>query len=235
MKILWAMDLIDGEAVRLFKGDFAKKTVYSSRPTEKIAEMVARGAQDFHVIDLDGARLSVPVNGDLIAQIRKCVPGYMETGGGIRSEDDIAWYRSQGLDGVIVGTKALLDPGFLLNLPSCDHVVLGLDMFDGKPMVKGWKEASEIGIERIVEGAEKAGVLAILFTSIGRDGTLEGPDLEGIKRMQGMTRLPIIASGGMSSLDDLKRLKEMEVWAAIVGKAFYEGRIGIEEAMEYAD
>ncbi len=235
MKILWAMDIIEGEAVRLFKGDFAKKTVYSSRPTEKIEEMVARGARDFHVIDLDGARVSEPVNGGLIARIRSHVPGYMETGGGIRSEEDIAWYRSQGLDGVIVGTKALLDPGFLLNLSSCDHVVLGLDMFDGRPMVRGWKEASEIRTEEILEGAEKAGVLAILFTSIGRDGTLEGPDFEGIKRMQGMTRLPIIASGGMSCLDDLKRLREMEVWAAIVGKAFYEGRIGIEEAMEYAD
>lgn len=235
MKILWAMDLIDGEVVRLFKGDFAKKTVYSSRPTEKVAEMVARGARDFHVIDLDGARRSEPVHGDLIAQIRKGVPGYMETGGGIRSEEDIAWYRSRGLDGIIVGTKALLDPKFLLKLSSRDHVVLGLDMFDGKPMVRGWKEASEMSAEEILEGAEQAGVLAILFTSIGRDGTLEGPDFDGIKRMQGMTRLPIIASGGLSSLDDLKRLKEMEVWAAIVGKAFYEGRIGIEEAMEYAD
>jgi phosphoribosylformimino-5-aminoimidazole carboxamide ribotide isomerase len=235
MKILWAMDLIDGEAVRLFKGDFSKKTVYSAHPVDKVLEMVDKGARDFHIIDLDGARLSEPVHGDLIARIRKQVPGYMETGGGIRSEEDIALYRSRGLDGVIVGTKALIDPKFLMSLPSCDHVVLGLDMFDGKPMVRGWKEASEISAEKILEGAERAGVLAILFTSIGRDGTLEGPDFEGIKRMQGMTRLPIIASGGMSSLDDLKRLQEMEVWAAIVGKAFYEGRIGIEEGMKYAD
>ena len=156
MKILWAMDLIDGEAVRLFKGDFAKRP-YTAPDRPRRSQRWSQGAQDFHVIDLDGARLSEPVNSDLIAQIRKCVPGYMETGGGIRSEDDIAWYQSQGLDGVIVGTKALLDPGFLLNLPSCDHVVLGLDMFDGKPMVKGWKEASEISIEKILEGAEKPG------------------------------------------------------------------------------
>lgn len=235
MKILWAMDLIDGQAVRLVKGDFNRKTVYSDRPADKVAEMVARGARDFHVIDLDGARLSQPVHGDLIATIRSHVPGYMETGGGIRSEDDIAWYRSRGLDGVIVGTKALLDPGFLLGLSSRDNVVLGLDMFDGKPMVRGWKEASEIRTEEIVEGAEKAGVLAILYTSIVRDGTLEGPDFNGIRKMQGMTRLPIIASGGLSSIEDLKKLQEMEVWAAIVGKAFYEGRVGIEEAMHYAD
>lgn len=235
MKILWAMDLIDGQAVRLVKGDFSRKTVYSRRPVDKVAEMVARGALDFHVIDLDGARLSQPVHGDLIAKIRERVPGYMETGGGIRSDDDIAWYRSRGLDGVIVGTKALLDPGFLLGLSSRDHVVLGLDMFDGKPMVRGWKEASEISTEEILEGAEKAGVLAILYTSIVRDGTLEGPDFDGIRIMRSMTRLPIIASGGLSSLEDLKRLKEMEVWAAIVGKAFYERRVGIEEAMQYAD
>jgi phosphoribosylformimino-5-aminoimidazole carboxamide ribotide isomerase len=235
MKILWAMDLIDGQAVRLFKGDFSRKTVYSDRPADKVAEMALRGALDFHVIDLDGARLGEPVHGDVIAEIRKRAPGYMETGGGIRSEDDIAWYRSRGLNGVIVGTKALLDPGFLLNLSSRNHVVLGLDMFDGKPMVRGWKEASEIRTEEILEGAQRAGVLAILYTSIVRDGTLEGPDFEGIRKMQGMTRLPIIASGGVSSVEDLKLLKEMDVWAAIVGKAFYEGRIGIEEAMKYAD
>lgn len=235
MKILWAMDLIDGKAVRLFKGDFSRMTVYSDRPEEKVAEMVLRGARDFHVIDLDGARLGEPAHGSVIADIRKQVPGYMETGGGIRSEDDIAWYWSRGLDGIIVGTKALLDPGFLMGLSVADHVVLGLDMFDGKPMVRGWKEASEIRTEEILEGAEKAGVLAILYTSIVRDGTLEGPDFDGIRRMQEMTRLPIIASGGVSSIEDIGRLKEMNVWAAIVGKAFYEGRVRIEEAMEYAD
>lgn len=235
MKILWAMDLIEGQAVRLFKGDFARKTVYSDRPTDKVAEMVRAGAQDFHIIDLDGARLGEPVHSELIAEIRTRVPGYMETGGGIRSEDDIAWYRSRGLDGVIVGTRALLDPGFLMNLPSRDHVVLGLDMFEGRPMVRGWKEASEIRTEEILEGAVKAGVLAILYTSIIRDGTLEGPDLEGIRKMQEMTSLPIIASGGVSSVEDIERLKEMDVWATIVGKAFYEGRVGIEEAMHYAD
>lgn len=235
MKLLWAMDLIEGQAVRLLKGDFDKKTVYADRPADKVAEMVAKGARDFHIIDLDGARLSRPVHSSLIAEIRKRVPGYMETGGGIRSEDDIVWYRSRGLDGVIVGTKALLNPRFLLSLLSRDRVVLGLDMFEGKPMVKGWKEASDVSMEEILEGAEEAGVLAILYTSIVRDGTLSGPDFDGIRRMQGMTRLPVIASGGVSSLEDLRRLREMKVWAAIVGKAFYEGRIGIEEAMEYAD
>jgi phosphoribosylformimino-5-aminoimidazole carboxamide ribotide isomerase len=235
MKIFWAMDLIDRQAVRLFKGDFARKTVYSDRPMDKVAEMVRAGARDFHIIDLDGARLGEPIHGELIVEIRKHVPGYMETGGGIRSEDDIAWYRSRGLDGIIVGTKALLDPGFLINLPSRTHVVLGLDMFEGKPMVRGWKEASEIQADEILEGAAKAGVLAILYTSIIRDGTLEGPDFDGIRKMQEMTPLPIIASGGVSSVEDLERLKEMGVWAAIVGKAFYEGRVGIDEAMKYAD
>jgi phosphoribosylformimino-5-aminoimidazole carboxamide ribotide isomerase len=235
MRILWAMDLIDGQAVRLFKGDFQRKTVYSDRPAEKVAEMVLRGARDFHIIDLDGARQGEPVHGELITAIRKLVPGYMETGGGIRSEDDIAWYRSRGLDGVIVGTKTLLDPGFLLRLSARDHVVLGLDMLDGRPMVKGWKEASQIRTEEILEGAEKAGILSILYTSIVRDGTLEGPDFDGILKIQEMTGLPIIASGGVSSVEDIGRLKEMDVWAAIVGKAFYEGRVGIEEAMEYAD
>ena len=140
-----------------------------------------------------------------------------------------------GINGVIVGTRALEDKGFFRGLSRFHNIVLGLDLYEGKPMVKGWKEAAEVSLQEMLELASGSRVMAILFTSIAKDGTLSGPDFDAIGNMQSMTDLPIIASGGVSSIEDLRRLKEMDVWAAIVGKAYYEGRIRIEEAIEFAD
>jgi phosphoribosylformimino-5-aminoimidazole carboxamide ribotide isomerase len=229
------MDLMAGQAVRLVKGDFEQKTVYSNDPPSMIEKMKNAGAKDFHVIDLDGARTGTGAHRALIKTIRKKVEGYMEVGGGIRSEDDIAYYTQSGVNGVIVGTRALTDPAFFEGLSLFRNIVLGLDMFEGKLMVKGWKEAAPVDLGQVLEAAQRIGIMALLCTNIARDGMLTGPDFAGLTRMKSMTPLPIIASGGVSSVDDLKALKEMNLWAAIVGKAFYEGRIGIEEAMTYAD
>jgi phosphoribosylformimino-5-aminoimidazole carboxamide ribotide isomerase len=234
VKIFFAMDLIGGRAVRLVKGDFSQVTVYSNDPLGTIESMRRAGARDFHIIDLDGARTGTRVHSDLIAAIRQKVGGYMEVGGGIRTEEDIAYYSAMGLDGVIVGTRALEDRTFFQTLSKSRNIVLGLDLYEGKTMVKGWKEAGTISLDELLELGSASGVMALLLTSIARDGTLSGPDLDAIRMMQGKTALPIIASGGVSSVEDLVRLKEMDVWAAIVGKAFYEGRIAIEEAMSLA-
>jgi len=235
MKIFFAMDLIGGEAVRLVKGDFERKTVYSGDPPAMIEQMRNEGARDFHVIDLDGARTGVGVHRELIRDIRAKVGGYLEVGGGIRSDEDIAYYSSAGVNGIIVGTRALTDPDFFEGLSRFHNIVLGLDMYEGRLMVKGWKEAVPLDLTKILEDAQRVGIMALLCTNIGRDGMLTGPDFEGIRRMKKMTSLPIIASGGLSSVDDLKRLKGMDVWAAIVGKAFYEGKVRITEAMTHAD
>ena len=235
MKIFFAMDLIAGKAVRLVRGDFAQATVYSEEPLDTIEAMRAAGARDFHIIDLDGARTGARVHADLIASVRKKVPGYMEVGGGIRTEEDIALYSALGVNGVIVGTRALEDRAFFTGLSRFSNIVLGLDVANGKPMVKGWKEAAEVTMEEVLETAAAARIMAILFTSIARDGTLAGPDLAAVSALQRMTEIPIIASGGVSSIEDVRKLKEMGVWAAIVGKAFYEGRITVEEAMRFAD
>jgi phosphoribosylformimino-5-aminoimidazole carboxamide ribotide isomerase len=235
VKIFFAMDLIAGKAVRLVKGDFAQATVYSEEPLVMIEAMRKSGAKDFHIIDLDGARTGARVHADLIASIRQRVPGYMEVGGGIRSEEDIAYYSGLEVNGVIVGTRALEDRAFFKGLSRFGNIVLGLDVANGKPMVKGWKEAADISTEEVIEIAASTGIMAILFTSIARDGTLSGPDFNAITALQRMTQIPIIASGGVSTIEDVRELKEMGVWAAIVGKAFYEGRITIEEAMHFAD
>jgi phosphoribosylformimino-5-aminoimidazole carboxamide ribotide isomerase len=234
LKPLFAMDLMGGKTVRLRKGDFHEVTVYSDDPPAMIRDMVHQGARDFHIIDLDGARTGTPVHGDIIREIRGIVTGYMEVGGGIRSEDVITYYSDMGIDGVIVGTRALEDPEFFDTLSAFKNIVFGLDLLDGKPMARGWKSAVDRDVPSLLKDAERIGIMAVLCTSIERDGMLTGPDLEGLKNLSGLTRLPLIASGGVSKIDDVRLLKEMNVWAAIIGKAFYEGFIGIEEAMGYA-
>jgi phosphoribosylformimino-5-aminoimidazole carboxamide ribotide isomerase len=235
MKIFFAMDLIGGKAVRLERGDFSRMTVYSDDPVGKIEEMRQQGARDFHVIDLDGARTGSGAHRELIRSIRSRVDGYLEVGGGIRSEEDIAYYQSCNVSGIIVGTRALTDPAFFEDLSRFPNIVLGLDMYEGRIMVKGWKEVVPVEAPEVLDSARRIGIMAILCTNIGRDGMLSGPDYEGMRQLQGITDIPLIASGGVSSVDDLKRLKEMGVWAAIAGKAYYEGMIRIEEAMIYAD
>lgn len=235
MKALFAMDLMGGKCVRLAKGDFAKVTVYSDNPVSKIEELVQRGAKDFHIIDLDGARTGRPVNSGIIRAIRGKVNGYMEVGGGIRDEKEIADYSAEGIDGIIVGTRALEDDAFFEGLSGYRNIILGLDVLDGKPMVRGWKSAVDRDIDDILRAAERIGVMAILCTNVARDGMLSGPDFEGMKRMMTMTAVPLIASGGVTSIDDVKRLKDLGVWATILGKAVYEGLIRVEEAIAYAD
>ena len=221
--------------MRLVTGDFERMTVYSRDPAAMIGRMLAEGATDFHVVDLDGARTGSVSHRGLILVIREAVAGYLEVGGGIRRDEDIASYMQCGVNGIIVGTRALTDPLFFERLSAFRNIVLGLDMYEGKLMVKGWKEVACADMEKVLEDARRVGIMALLCTNIARDGMLTGPDYEGISRMKSMTALPIIASGGVSSVDDLKRLKDLDVWAAIVGKAYYEGLIGVQEAMVYAD
>jgi phosphoribosylformimino-5-aminoimidazole carboxamide ribotide isomerase len=235
VKALFAMDLMGGKTVRLVKGDFTKVTVYSEEPLKKIEEMVQRGARDFHLIDLDGARTGTPHHRDIMRGARSVIDGYMEVGGGIRSDEDIKFFSECGANGVIVGTRALEDEGFFEGLSRFGNIVLGLDLYEGKPMVRGWKESIDRDLKEIIEAAERIGIMAFLCTSVARDGMLSGPDYDGIERISAMTGIPVIASGGVSSIDDVKRLKEMNVWATILGKAVYEGLIKIEEAVKYAD
>jgi phosphoribosylformimino-5-aminoimidazole carboxamide ribotide isomerase len=235
VKALFAMDLIGGKCVRLQKGDFSKVTVYSEDLVAKVEEMIQGGARDFHIIDLDGARTGKRVHHEIMRDIRSRVKGYMEVGGGIRDASDIAYYSESLMDGIIVGTRALEDPDFFEGLAIFRNIVLGLDLYGGRPMVRGWKTALDRDIKDIIKAAERIGVMAILCTSIERDGMLTGPDYDGMKRLLAMTRLPLIASGGVSDIDDVKRLKDLNVWAAIIGKAVYEGKVKVEEAIRYAD
>ncbi|MBA4417292.1 MAG: 1-(5-phosphoribosyl)-5-((5-phosphoribosylamino)methylideneamino)imidazole-4-carboxamide isomerase [Syntrophus sp. (in: bacteria)] len=231
MKALFAMDLMGGKTVRLKKGDFAEVTIYSDDPVSKIEEMVKRGARDFHIIDLDGARTGVPCHRDIIRMIGTKIEGYLEVGGGIRTEEDIRYYSQGGAKGIIVGTQALEDESFFQGLSKFNNIILGLDLLEGKPMSRGWKTVIDRDIKEMLEESERLGIMAILCTSIARDGMLAGPDFEGLQEMMKMTSIPVIASGGVTSIDDVKQLKDMGAWATILGKAVYEGLISIEEAV----
>jgi len=235
MKALFAMDLMRNKTVRLQKGDFEKVTVYSDNPLDKIDEMIQRGACDFHIIDLDGARTGRRTHHELIKRMRLKIKGYMEVGGGIRNEEDIRYYDESGMDGIIVGTRALEDNAFFEKLSRFKNIILGLDLLNGIPMVRGWKTAIDKDIRQILEESERIGIMAILSTSISRDGMLVGPDYVGLKNILSMTKIPVIASGGVTHIDDVKRLKDMGSWAVILGKSVYEGLIKIEEAVKYAD
>ncbi len=235
MKALFAMDLIGNKAVRLVRGDFTKVTVYSEDPVSYIENMIEKGARDFHIIDLDGARTGEPVHRDIIRKIRSRVKGYMEAGGGIRTEDDISYYSEMGVDGIIIGTRALEDKTFFQNLSVSGNIVLGLDLLEGKPMSRGWKTTVHRDIGEILETSKNVGIKAVLCTSIARDGMLSGPDYTGLENLLKRTELPVIASGGVTNIEDVKRLRDIGVWAIILGKAVYEGLIRIEEAVKYAD
>lgn len=235
MKALFAMDLMDGKCVRLKKGDFSQVTVYSDNPVGKIREMRKMGARDFHIIDLDGARTGRRTHHELIKELRLETEEYMEVGGGIRDFDDIQFYTDIGINGIIIGTRALEDDDFLKKLSPFKNIILGLDLLDGKPMARGWKTTVTRDVREILSVSEDVGIMAILCTSIERDGMLSGPDYKGLKDLGSVTKLPIIASGGVTSIDDVKKLKDSGVWATILGKAVYEGLISIEEAAGYAD
>jgi phosphoribosylformimino-5-aminoimidazole carboxamide ribotide isomerase len=229
------MDIMDGKCVRLVRGDFSRVTVYSEDPASKIEEMIESGARDFHIIDLDGARTGQVVHREIIESIRKKITGYMEVGGGIRREEDIKLYSDLSIDGIIVGTQALEDDGFFQGLSKFKNIILGLDLYEGRPMVRGWERAVNRDIGDILDASARIGIMAILCTSIARDGMLIGPDHEGMKRMLEMTRIPLIASGGVTSIEDVRALKDMGAWGVILGKAVYEGLIMIEEAVKFAD
>jgi phosphoribosylformimino-5-aminoimidazole carboxamide ribotide isomerase len=235
MKALFAMDLIGSKAVRLVRGDFTRVTIYSEDPVSYIENMIEKGARDFHIIDLDGARTGEPVHSDIIRKIRSRVKGYMEAGGGIRTEDDINYYSEMGVDGIIIGTRALEDKTFFQNLSVSGNIVLGLDLLEGKPMSRGWKTTVHRDIGEILETSKNVGIKAVLCTSIARDGMLSGPDYTGLENLLKRTELPVIASGGVTNIEDVKRLRDIGVWATILGKAVYEGLIRIEEAVKYAD
>ena len=234
MQLYPAIDLKDGKCVRLRQGLFSDVKTYSDDPAEMAARWAACGATFLHVVDLDGALKGQSVNLPVIREIRRKVDIPIEIGGGIRSAEAAKILLDAGIDRVIVGTKAVKDPDFMRRLVDAfgpDAVAAGVDAKNGIVAVEGWEALSGVGAEELCLRMKADGVRHIIYTDISRDGMLTGPNVEATKALTEATDLDVIASGGMSSMEDLERLCAAGVRGAIIGKALYEARIDLSLAV----
>ena len=225
-----AIDLKDGACVRLVRGDMASATVFNRDPAAQARQFADAGFSWLHVVDLDGAVAGRSVNRAAVTAIRSAVDLRIQLGGGIRDRAAIEHWLALGIDRVVLGTAALRDPG-LVQDASADHagrIVVGIDARDGRVAIEGWAETTELGVVELARRFEDCGVAAIVYTDIARDGALVGVDANAIAAVAQQIRMPLIASGGVSSLDDIAALKAREVdgiAGIICGRALYDGRI----------
>jgi len=241
MLLIPAIDLKDGRCVRLRQGNMDKETVFSDDPLGIARRWVEAGSRRIHLVDLDGAVQGFPVNADIIGRIAETFPGVeIQVGGGIRDFDTIQTYLDVGVDFVIIGTQAVRAPHFVddacLEFPG--HIIVGLDARDGKVAVEGWSKLSKHTAVDMAKRFEEAGVEAIIFTDIGRDGMMRGVNTGDTRELARQITIPVIASGGVSNMDDVRDLCDAAsdgVSGAIVGRALYEGQLDLREAQLLAD
>ncbi len=237
MEVIPAVDLRGGRCVRLYQGDYNKETVYFEDPVEAALHWQALGARRIHVVDLDGAASGRPGNLDAIRAMALRVKVPLQMGGGIRDLETAREVIKLGVERIIFGTSAILSPELVstvcMELGS-KSVIVGIDARDGNVAIKGWKESSSLSVARLVEQVVSLGVARIIYTDISRDGTLTEPNFREIEGLVSRGGIAIIASGGISSLEHIKRLAQIGVEGAIVGKALYAGVIGLEEAIKLA-
>lgn len=236
MNIIPAIDIMDKKVVRLEQGRFEKGKVYSENPVLVAKKWKDQGAKLLHVVDLDGARLGKPVNMDVVSEIVKNVTINVELGGGLRNEEDITSAFQKGVHFAVVGTSAVKDEAFCKNLVEKfgDKIIFAVDAKEGKAAVKGWKEVSGKDVTEYIKILETLGGKKMIYTDISRDGMMTGPNLETLKLILGSTSLEVTASGGISSINDIKVLKGLEkdgLKGVIIGKALYEGKIDLKEAL----
>ena len=235
---IWpAIDLRGGKCVRLRQGDFGRETVFGDDPAAVARHWVEQGAGRLHLVDLDGARDGRPANLPSVHAILAAVDVACQLGGGIRSEEVVDELLGAGLRRLVIGTQALKEPQWFEQL--CHRhplrLVLGLDARDGRVATEGWQETSETPATDLVRRFESLPLAAIVYTDIARDGMMAGPNFEAIAAMQEATRLPLVASGGVTSADDVARLAGMNLAGAIIGRALYEGTLSLADALAAAD
>jgi phosphoribosylformimino-5-aminoimidazole carboxamide ribotide isomerase len=234
MLILPAIDLRGGKCVRLTQGDYARETVFGDDPEAMARRWVGEGARALHLVDLDGAREGRPVNGDVIRRIVQAVDVPCQVGGGLRTEADIEATLEAGVARVVLGTRALQDPAWVRQMAQAypKRIVLGLDARDGKVATHGWLNTSEASVLDVAREFANWPLYAIVYTDIARDGMLEGPNVEGLAALAEAVPLPVIASGGVTTLDNVRELAGRRVFGCIIGRALYEGKIDLSAVME---
>ncbi len=236
MDLYPAIDLLGGRCVRLYQGDYDQSTVYGDDPVAQALAFQEAGAGWIHVVDLDAARSGDPVNRPVVARIAEAVEVPVQTGGGVRDLAAAQALFAAGVARVVIGTAALENPGLVRTLAADHQVAVGLDARGGEVATHGWLEGSGRTVFDLAEAFADAGVASFVVTDIGRDGTLEGPDLEGLTELVGRTEVDVIASGGVGTVADLEALAAVDVGGrrlsgAIVGKAIYEGAVAVDEAV----
>jgi len=236
MIIYPAIDLYDGKAVRLFKGDYAQMTVYSENPVEVAKDFAAKGASHIHLVDLEGAKNGRTPNFETVCAIKKATGLFCEIGGGVRSMEVIARYLDAGIDRVILGTAAVTEPGFVETAVKAygEHIAVGIDIRDGFVAIKGWTEKSDLEAFAFCGRMEQLGVKTLICTDISKDGAMQGANHKLYTELSQRFGMQIIASGGVSSLEDVTRLTALGIHGAIIGKAYYTGAVDLAEAIGVA-
>ena len=231
-----AIDLYEKKAVRLYKGDYANMTVYSENPIEIAKDFEAKGCTHIHMVDLEGAKDGTTPNIAIVEQVARETSLFVEIGGGIRSMETVERYLRAGVKRVILGTAAVNDEAFLRQAVAKygEKIAVGADVKDGFIAIKGWLETSAITLEAFLEKMEDVGVRNIICTDISKDGAMRGTNLALYRQLSAKFRLDITASGGVSAMDDIHQLRQMDLYGAIIGKAYYTGAIDLREALEAA-
>ena len=236
MKIFPAIDLFDGKAVRLLRGRYEDMTIYSEDPPAISRDFAAVGAAYIHIVDLEGAKDGTTPNFDTVCRIKKESGCFCEIGGGIRSEAVIEKYLDAGIDRVILGTAAATDRAFLESAVGRwgERIAVGVDLKDGCVAIKGWTEKTELEARAFCEQMQTLGVQTIIVTDISKDGAMKGTNHELYEELSGQFGMQLVASGGVSTIKDVKRLAARGIYGAIIGKAYYTGAINLREAIEVA-
>lgn len=236
MFIFPAIDLYEGKAVRLYKGDYAQMTVYSEHPIEVAHDFEKSGAKHLHIVDLEGARDGTTPNLETVCALKKSTSLFCEIGGGVRNMDVVDRYIGAGVDRVILGTAAVTDPSFAAEAAKKygEKIAVGVDIKDGYVAVKGWTEKSAETAIEFCKKMQSIGIGTVICTDISKDGAMQGTNVELYKTLSSELNMQIVASGGVSSIDDVKALRALDIYGAIVGKAYYTGAVSIAEAVEVA-
>ena len=236
MLIFPAIDLYEGQAVRLFQGDYAQKTVYAQDPVRVALDFRSCGAQWVHLVDLEGAKCGQTPNFDVVCRIRQESGLRCEIGGGVRSMDVIEQYVAAGLDRVILGTAAVTDEGFLREAVGTygERIAVGIDLRDGLVAIHGWTQTAALDAFAFCEKLQAIGVGTVICTDISRDGAMRGANRTLYRQLSEAFGLRITASGGVSTMEDVLALRELALYGAIIGKAYYTGAIDLKRAIEVA-
>jgi phosphoribosylformimino-5-aminoimidazole carboxamide ribotide isomerase len=241
MLIIPAIDLKDGKCVRLRQGRMDDSTVFSDNPVDMAARWVDAGCRRLHLVDLNGAFAGKPVNGEIVQAIAKAYPELpIQIGGGIRSAEIIEAYLAAGVSQVIIGTKAVKEPEFVTQMCKAfpGHIIVGLDAQDGRVAIDGWAEVTDVMAVDLAKRFRDDGVSSIVYTDIARDGMMQGVNVEATVDLAQQGGIPVIASGGVTNIDDIRALAEVAdkgIFGAITGRAIYEGTLDVAEAQALSD